>query len=197
MTRPDSTSALMSRSESSTLATYRFRAGTGSLSGLYLGRRPPGRPSHRHPRLPQSSTASGTMSGQVASAGGIISLGGDSRSRGCSSMAERQLPKLIVRVRFSSPARYPESAAQTPYSCCPAALPDTPDCGWRARCVPDRRGTLRASRIELPPGHLVERRGELLFPFLAGVQADPGCTGRRGRTGRASGADVPVSPPQS
>jgi hypothetical protein len=25
-------------------------------------------------------------------------------ARGCSSMAERQLPKLIVRVRFSSPA---------------------------------------------------------------------------------------------
>src|SRR5262245_37122572 len=40
LTRPDSTSALMSRSESSTLATYSFCQGTGSLSGLYLGRRP-------------------------------------------------------------------------------------------------------------------------------------------------------------
>jgi hypothetical protein len=59
--------------------------------------------------------------------------------RGCSSMAERQLPKLIVRVRFSSPAPQLESAAQT------ACLPRSDSPGEearlrrRARCVPDRR----------------------------------------------------------
>ena len=32
----------------------------------------------------------------------------NSRSRGCSSVAEHQLPKLNTRVRFSSPARIRE-----------------------------------------------------------------------------------------
>src|SRR6266702_4058102 len=40
---------------------------------------------------------SGTMSGRAAAWTGPA-------PRGCSSMAERQLPKLIVRVRFPSPA---------------------------------------------------------------------------------------------
>src|SRR5215472_3095015 len=52
LTRPDCTSALMSRSESSTLATYRFRREAGSLSALCLCAR-----GHR--------ASSGTMSGQV------------------------------------------------------------------------------------------------------------------------------------
>ena len=74
LTRPDSTSALMSRSESSTLATYLFRYDVGATELR------PGSPVSADP---------GPRRG---------------RSRGCSSMAERQLPKLIVRVRFSSPA---------------------------------------------------------------------------------------------
>jgi hypothetical protein len=41
--------------------------------------------------------------------GPTTSVGRSSR-RGCSSMVERQLPKLIVRVRFPSPA--PEAPAQ-------------------------------------------------------------------------------------
>src|SRR5215469_13232699 len=57
LTRPDSTSALMSRSESSTLATYRFRAGTGSLSGLCLAREVP------QQAEPQSSAASAVVYG--------------------------------------------------------------------------------------------------------------------------------------
>src|SRR5580700_6924511 len=72
-TRPESTSARISRSESSTLATYRLRA---------LPR----------PALP------------VLCRGGVRVPTGPGQRRGCSSMVERQLPKLIVRVRFSSPA---------------------------------------------------------------------------------------------
>src|ERR1700722_2489824 len=72
-TRPESTSARISRSESSTLATYRLRA--------------PWRPA-----LP------------VLCRGGVRAYAGPGQRRGCSSMVERQLPKLIVRVRFSSPA---------------------------------------------------------------------------------------------
>src|SRR5215467_11897142 len=74
-TRPEPISALMSRSESSTRATYLVRydnrASTARTSAAWLG---PG----------------------VAC--------------GCSSMAEHQLPKLTVRVRFPSPA--PTTKAQ-------------------------------------------------------------------------------------
>ena len=71
-TRPDSTWALMSRSESSTVATYRlsrYDAGSGQQAAVAVRRR-----------------------------------AGRRRLRGCSSMAEHQLPKLTVRVRFPSPA---------------------------------------------------------------------------------------------
>src|ERR1700689_5265063 len=68
LTRPDSSSDLMSRSERRTVATYRFRydvvANTAQAASIVVRR----------------------------------------RSRGCSSMVEHQLPKLTVRVRFSSPA---------------------------------------------------------------------------------------------
>src|SRR5260370_5733525 len=73
-TRPDSISPRMSRSESSTLATYRFR---------------------------YDVVAKATRPEPAA------------RSCGCSSMAERQLPKLIVRVRFSSPALIVKAQART------------------------------------------------------------------------------------
>ena len=49
------------------------------------------------------------------------------------------IPKLIVRVRFPSPAPDLESAVQMPYSPCSASARETSDCGPRARCVPDRR----------------------------------------------------------
>src|SRR5882724_3882263 len=68
LTRPDSISDLMSRSERSTLATYRFRYDVWANTVQLAARR----------------NAEGP--------------------RGCSSMVERQLPKLIVRVRFPSPA---------------------------------------------------------------------------------------------
>src|SRR5260370_40436356 len=71
LTRPDSISALMSRSERSTLATYRVRY------DVWANTAQPGR---WRPRQ-----------------GGVGVRGG-------SSMVERQLPKLIVRVRFPSPA---------------------------------------------------------------------------------------------
>ena len=92
---------------------------------------------------------------------------------GCSASSSATIcpiPKLIVRVRFPSPAPDPESAAQMPYSSCPASPRESPDCGSRARSA---RGTLRARRLQLPPGHPVERRGELLFPLLTGVEVDP------------------------
>src|SRR6185369_11823735 len=68
LTRPDSISDLMSRSERSTLATYPFRYDVWANTVQLASRR----------------SAAGP--------------------RGCSSMVERQLPKLIVRVRFPSPA---------------------------------------------------------------------------------------------
>ena len=92
---------------------------------------------------------------------------------GCSASSSATIcpiPKLIVRVRFPSPAPDPESAAQMPYSSCPASPRESPDCGSRARSA---RGTLRARRLQLLPGHPVERRGELLFPLLTGVEVDP------------------------
>ena len=49
-------------------------------------------------------------------------------------------------------------------------------CPLRVRSA---RGTLRASRLQLPPGHLFERRGELLFPLLTGVEVDPRSAGGR------------------
>src|ERR1035438_3128114 len=73
-TLPESTSARMSRSERSTLATYRLCAPL-------------------RPELP------------VLCRGGVSEPGRAlAGACGCSSMVERQLPKLIVRVRFSSPA---------------------------------------------------------------------------------------------
>lgn len=50
-----------------------------------------------------------------------------------SSAAICPIPKLTVRVRFSSPDPGFESAAQMAYSSRPTALPETPDCGLRAR----------------------------------------------------------------
>ena len=50
------------------------------------------------------------------------------------------------------------------------------DAGLRVACPLCARsacGTLRAGCLQLPPGHPVERRGELLFPFLTGVEIDP------------------------
>src|SRR5579863_4039814 len=67
-TRPDPISALMSRSDRSTRATYPFRYDVWASTA----------------RLPRPA--------------------GSSDARGCSSMAEHQLPKLTVRVRFPSPA---------------------------------------------------------------------------------------------
>src|SRR5215510_8566999 len=74
LTRPDAIWARMSLSESSTQATYRFR-----YDNVAVVVRPM----------------------RFASYEQLDGLGG---SRGCSSMAERQLPKLIVGVRFPSPA---------------------------------------------------------------------------------------------
>ena len=54
---------------------------------------------------------SGTMSRRTQARQLIAGLG----PRGCSSMVERQLPKLIVRVRFPSPAPYAEFPAQVAY----------------------------------------------------------------------------------
>src|SRR6266478_6571180 len=78
LTRPDSISALMSRSERSTLATYRVRY------DVWANTAQPGQWRPRH--------------------GGV-------GVRGCSSMVERQLPKLIVRVRFPSPAPFLSSSS--------------------------------------------------------------------------------------
>src|SRR5262249_13557210 len=74
LTRPDAIWARMSLSESSTQATYRFRYDNVAVVVR-----------------PVRYTAYAQLDG----------LGG---SRGCSSMAERQLPKLIVEVRFHSHA---------------------------------------------------------------------------------------------
>src|SRR6516162_7406179 len=74
LTRPDSICARMSLSESSTQATYRFRYDVVAVVGA-------------------EARSSGTRSAQLRR-----------QPRGCSSMAEHQLPKLTVRVRFPSPA---------------------------------------------------------------------------------------------
>src|SRR5216683_3346594 len=74
LTRPDAIWARMSLSESSTQATYRFRYDVVAAVVRPM----------RYAWIVQ-----------------LVGLGG---SRGCSSMAEHQLPKLTVRVRFPSPA---------------------------------------------------------------------------------------------
>src|SRR5260221_13993002 len=74
LTRPEAIWARMSLSESSTQATYRFRYHVVAAVVLPI----------RYAWIVQ-----------------LVGLGG---SRGCSSMAEHQLPKLTVRVRFPSPA---------------------------------------------------------------------------------------------
>src|SRR5260221_11635480 len=77
LTRPEAIWARMSLSESSTQATYRFRYDIVAAVGRPM----------RYAWIVQLV--------------GLVGLGG---SRGCSSMAEHQLPKLTVRVRFPSPA---------------------------------------------------------------------------------------------
>jgi hypothetical protein len=82
--------------------------------------------------------------------------------RGCSSMAEHQLPKLTVRVRFSSPAPVRESAAQPANQLfdhqhpCGLLGPPMPDrsalaCGLTvsARGGPCGRGSPRAADLAL------------------------------------------------
>jgi hypothetical protein len=101
-------------------------------------------------------------------------------------MVERQLPKLIVRVRFPSPA--PCHPLQTPnpssdgLPAMPApALCDAwllPGCPLRAR---SGGSAFCAECVQLTSGHLVERVGELPIPLIAGMKVDP-CCAYRGMT---------------
>jgi len=100
-----------------------------------------------------------------------------------------QLPKLIVRVRFPSPAPDPNPQLGCLIHLCPASPRESPDCGSRARSA---RGTLRARRLQLPPGHPVERRGEPAVPAPHGrggrsSQREPDLPHRRGTWRRRSG----------
>ena len=76
------------------------------------------------------------------------------RRRGCSSMAEHQLPKLTVRVRFPSPAQIRDASVRIVRG--PGAFriltwgpsPQTPRCGGRSErfgtgCVPRRSALIR------------------------------------------------------
>jgi hypothetical protein len=81
---------------------------------------------------------------------------------------QHRLPKLIVRVRFPSPAPDPESAAQTPYSSCPALPRESPDCGR----VPDRRA------VRFAPDACSSRRAILSSVEGAAVPAPHGRGGR-------------------
>jgi hypothetical protein len=73
------------------------------------------------------------------------------RARGCSSMVERQLPKLIVRVRFPSPA--PSKKAQVKRYPRHILLPRPPALRpgrWpRAECA-DRRKGCHSHPVETP-----------------------------------------------
>src|SRR6267154_2402782 len=71
-------------------------AGIDLRTDITVGEEHPGNLPARHT---VAASASGTMSGRRQQA----QTGSGGRC-GCSSMVERQLPKLIVRVRFSSPA---------------------------------------------------------------------------------------------
>ena len=86
---------------------------------------------------------SGTMSGQVAP---VSRFRHSVPPRGCSSMAERQLPKLIVRVRFSSPAPH-LSLSSAPWSASsahPFSSPAANVCACES--CPDRGSTTGSGR---------------------------------------------------
>src|SRR5258708_36264505 len=102
----------MSLSESSTQATYRFR---------------------------YDVVAAVVRRMRFAWIAQLVWLGG---SRGCSSMAEHQLPKLTVRVRFSSPA--PTKDSQVRPACRHSGQDRTQTAGERrARYVPECFGDRR------------------------------------------------------
>src|SRR5258708_2721051 len=108
-TRPESIWARISLSERSTQATYRFRYDVGA---------------------------------EVVAArwfAGFCAGGCGDGPRGCSSMAEHQLPKLTVRVRFSSPAltRKPRAGRTAGVAC---------DRLRRATSRPQRTRRLRGRR---------------------------------------------------
>jgi hypothetical protein len=98
------------------------------------------------------------------------------RRCGCSSMAEHQLPKLTVRVRFPSPAQIRDAPVRIVRG--PGAFriltwgpsPQTPRCGGRSErvgtgCVPRRSALIRRlhrlpSRADIPsPASLNRSRG--------------------------------------
>jgi hypothetical protein len=90
-------------------------------------------------------------------------LARDERARGCSSMAEHQLPKLTVRVRFPSPAppQRPSSQAVPAPSWPLRFRRRTPACPLRARC-PGRQWAIQSRRDGSVPvgcGVQVDARG--------------------------------------
>src|SRR5262249_8118069 len=107
-------------------------------------------------------TRSGTMSGQAPRR--LVPR----RARGCSSMAEHQLPKLTVGVRFPSPAPGIEAQAgsafrtwafcSSGYWCCALPLACHEPAGTRARCLVlvDHRGPLA---VVTHAGHQVAQAG--------------------------------------
>ena len=85
----------------------------------------------------QSDVTALTVSSTAVRTAGLNSDGVKCRHRGCSSMAERQLPKLHTRVRFPSPAPHPQAPSRTgvhrPQIRCPLSVsaPTRPWCPAR------------------------------------------------------------------